>query len=98
MFYVLDGTVRYVLGDQTVDARTGSFVFIPRGTPHCFHNPGPEATRLLVMFTPAGIERSFEEHAKRPPGPPDPAAIQEIARSTGMEILGPPHAAARPEM
>jgi mannose-6-phosphate isomerase-like protein (cupin superfamily) len=96
MFFVLDGAVRYVLGDETVDVQMGSFVYIPRGTPHCFVNSGPEPARLLVMFTPAGIERYFEEHAKLPPGPQDPAAIQEIARASGMEILGPPLTAARP--
>src|SRR6266545_1715603 len=28
--------------------------------------------RILVMFTPAGMERFFEGHAKLPPGPVDP--------------------------
>ncbi|HEV2954440.1 MAG TPA: cupin domain-containing protein [Candidatus Dormibacteraeota bacterium] len=90
MFYVLHGDLRYVLGEDTVDARTGTFVFIPRGTPHCFRNTGPAPARLLVMFTPGGMERYFEEHAKLPPGTPDPAVLDTIARGAGMEILGPP--------
>jgi hypothetical protein len=33
------------------------------------------------MFTPAGMERFFEGHAKLPPGPVDPEAYRAIAHS-----------------
>lgn len=90
MYHVLDGRLRFLAGDRRFDAPTGSFVFIPRGTPHCFQNVGDGPAKLLVMFTPAGMERFFEEQADLPSGPADPEAYRAIARSAGMEILGPP--------
>lgn len=90
MYYVLDGHLRFKADDQFLDASIGSFVFIPRGTPHCFQNVGADPARLLVMFTPSGMERFFEEHAKLPAGPVDPEAYRLIARASWMEVVGPP--------
>jgi len=92
MFYVLEGLLHFRAGESTFDAPTGSLVFVPRGTPHQLRNIGDDPARLLVMFTPAGMERFFEGQAALPPGPPDPAAHQAIAHSAWMEILGPPMA------
>ena len=35
-WYVLDGTLRFRLGDATVRATTGGAVIAPRGTPHTY--------------------------------------------------------------
>ena len=34
---------------------------MPRGTVHCFHNGGTAPARLILTFTPAGIEKFLEE-------------------------------------
>ena len=60
-FYVLDGQCRFQLGDDTVVAGPGSFLNIPRGMRHNFHNDGPDLVRMVLTFTPAGIEKFFEE-------------------------------------
>jgi quercetin dioxygenase-like cupin family protein len=96
MYYVLSGQLRFKADGQFFDAPTGAFMFIPRGTPHCFQNTGPGPAKLLVMFTPAGMERFFEGQAALPPGPPDPHAYQAIAHSAWMQVLGPPLAASDP--
>ncbi|HEV7678504.1 MAG TPA: cupin domain-containing protein [Candidatus Dormibacteraeota bacterium] len=96
MYYVIDGEVRFKAGGRLFAAPAGSFMFIPRGTPHCFQNVGDEAARLLVMFTPAGMERFFEGVAQLPPGPVDAAAYAEIARTAGMQVVGPPLAETDP--
>ena len=58
-FYVLAGSFTFVLGDETVDAPTGSFVFVPRGTRHGFTvRPG---SRALLWVSPAGLEGFFAE-------------------------------------
>lgn len=90
MYYVLGGHLRFKIGDQMLDAETGSFVFIPRGTEHCFQNAGSGPARLLVMFAPAGMERFFEEHAKLPAGPVDAERYRLIAHGAWMEVVGPP--------
>jgi oxalate decarboxylase/phosphoglucose isomerase-like protein (cupin superfamily) len=48
-----------------VQASTGDFVHIPAGTVHCFRNTGSRTARLLLIFSPGGIERFFEETLDR---------------------------------
>jgi mannose-6-phosphate isomerase-like protein (cupin superfamily) len=90
MYVVLEGTFRFKLGERIEPAPQGSFVFIPRGTPHCFQNVGDTPGRFLVMFTPAGMERYFEAQATLPPGGMDSDEHRAVAAANGMEILGPP--------
>jgi len=59
-FYVLDGEVEFVLGDDTVIGRPGSFVLVPGGVPHTFGNAAAAPSRLLVIHAPA-IDAYFEE-------------------------------------
>jgi mannose-6-phosphate isomerase-like protein (cupin superfamily) len=93
MYYVLNGHLRFEAGTKLFDAQTGAFVFIPRRTPHCFRNVGTGSAKLLVMFTPAGMERYFDDVASLPPGSRDPDALRSMAHRSWMEILGPPLAA-----
>jgi hypothetical protein len=76
MYEVLEGTIRFKADGRYFEAPAGAFMFIPRGTPHCFLNVGDVLARLLVMFAPAGMERFFEGHAALPPGPTDPEAYR----------------------
>lgn len=64
-FYVLDGSCTFRLGDERVDAGPGDFVNVPRGMVHCFRNFTDEPMRMILTFTPAGIERFFEETLER---------------------------------
>ncbi len=89
-WYVIEGTLRFRLGEEMPEAPQGTFVFVPRGTPHCFQNVGAEPARILVLFTPAGMESFFDRFGELPPGPPDPQAFATIGREAGMEVLGPP--------
>jgi quercetin dioxygenase-like cupin family protein len=89
-FYVLEGCLRYRLGDEINQAPEGSFVFVPRGVRHCFQNVGDRPARLLVIFTPAGIERFFERFAGVPAGADTQEAMVSIGREVDMAVLGPP--------
>lgn len=66
-FYLLEGNVEFLLGEQTVVAGPGDFVNVPRGTVHRFQNTGTETARIILTFTPAGIEHWFEETLERAP-------------------------------
>ena len=59
-------------------------------------DPGDQSARILVRFTPAGMERFFEDHAELPPGPVDLDVYRAIARSNWMELAGPPLAESHP--
>ena len=95
-WYVLEGDLRFRFEAETRHAPAGSFVFVPRGTPHCFQNVGERPARILVLFTPAGMEGFFDRHAGLPAGPVDPDLYRGIARAEGMEVLGPPLAVSDP--
>ena len=49
-------------------ASAGDFVNVPRGTVHRFRNVGVETARMVLTFTPAGIEGFFEETLERAAG------------------------------
>jgi quercetin dioxygenase-like cupin family protein len=80
-FYVVEGQCAIRLGERWVTAGAGDFVNVPRGTVHCFHNAGTASMRMILTFTPAGIERFFEETLERAPDhlqdPPD--NVEEVA-------------------
>ncbi len=96
MWYILDGTFRFRADDEMLEAETGAFVFVPRGTRHAFQNVGTTAARILVMFAPGGMERFFEGIAALPSGPVDPATYRAIAHDNAMEVAGPPLAESDP--
>lgn len=66
-FYLLEGEIEFLLSEETIVARAGDFVNVPRGTVHRFRNSGTETARMVLTFTPAGIERWFEETLEQAP-------------------------------
>jgi mannose-6-phosphate isomerase-like protein (cupin superfamily) len=64
-FYVLDGTPSFRLGDERFVAGPGDFVNVPKGVVHNFRNFSDEPMRMILTFTPAGIEKFFEETLER---------------------------------
>jgi len=80
-FYVVEGECDFQLGDETITAVTGDFVNIPRGSVHRFHNAGAEPVRMVLTFTPANIEKFFEETLERAldPSQPPPDNLDEVA-------------------
>jgi len=96
-WYVIAGDLRFKLGDQIAAAPQGSFVFVPRGTPHAFQNVGSDPARILVMFTPSGMERFFDAFAALPDDAVVPEAFGRIGREVGMDVVGPPLAVSLPE-
>lgn len=52
-WYVLEGTLRFRLGDETLEAGPGSAVLAPRGTAHSYGNARRgEPARYLLVVTP----------------------------------------------
>jgi quercetin dioxygenase-like cupin family protein len=97
-FLVLEGNVRFQLGESVTEGVRGSLVYGPRGIGHSFHVDSPEA-RLLLFFGPAGVEGFFRDASKParshglPPANeqfPPREALMEIAARYGQEFVGPP--------
>ena len=52
-WYVLEGTLRFRLGDETFEASAGSAVLAAKGTPHAYGNARKgERARYLLVMTP----------------------------------------------
>jgi quercetin dioxygenase-like cupin family protein len=92
-WWVIEGTLRFRLGEQAAEAPAGTFVFVPRGVAHAFQNVGDGPARILVLFTPAGMERFFDAFATQPAGPD---AFVTAGREAGMQVVGPPLAVSDP--
>jgi mannose-6-phosphate isomerase-like protein (cupin superfamily) len=82
-FYLLEGQIEFLLGEELVLAGPGDFVNVPLGTVHRFRNTGSKPARMVLTFTPAGIEDWFAETLERAPndvGVEDvPDNIEEVA-------------------
>src|SRR5689334_11025058 len=51
--YVLEGTLRYSVDQQSRDLKPGDWMSTPRGSVHHFLNPtAAETARALIMLTP----------------------------------------------
>jgi quercetin dioxygenase-like cupin family protein len=91
--YILEGSFRVQLGEEPIEAEPGSFVFIPRGTPHTWRNAGDGEGRFLAGVLPAatGFEQFFHRYAELPAAEKGVEAFARIAAETGaFEVVGPP--------
>lgn len=95
-WFVLDGTLRFRLGDEVTTVSTGSWAFVPRGVDHAFQNVGDAPARILVMFTPAGMEPFFEAFDDLDPDDTGPEVFDRLGRPCGMHVTGPPLAVSHP--
>jgi quercetin dioxygenase-like cupin family protein len=96
-FYLQQGTLTIQVGGKTMTASAGDVICLPRGVAHCFQNTGNVDAKFLVVATPAGLEKFFEE-AFYPAGdrselPPMTEAfmarVVEAAHKCGLEFLPP---------
>jgi quercetin dioxygenase-like cupin family protein len=97
-FYVLEGEVTLILGDEPVSGPAGTFGFAPRGTPHGFRFGSDAKILLLIspgasgheaMFRDVGEPTSGTAQPSEPALPSDPERVGEIARRHGTSVLGP---------
>jgi quercetin dioxygenase-like cupin family protein len=63
-FYVLEGELNLVSGDRAVRGGPGTFAFVPRGAVHSYGNPGKVAARMLLVCSPPGFEKYFDDLAQ----------------------------------
>jgi quercetin dioxygenase-like cupin family protein len=74
-FYVLEGELTVRVETRKITAPTGSFVVVPRGTVHQPSNPGTEPTRVLIIFSPAGMDHFLA-------APTDPRVQEKLTAFT----------------
>lgn len=72
VFYVIEGTMSFLVGDAWFDCPAGSFVLAPGGATHDFQNRSDTRAGVLNLSAPGGFEQHMgkivEWFAKNPPG------------------------------
>lgn len=78
-FFVLDGLFSFGIGEETVEAVSGTYILVPRGTPHMI-TAAKGGGRFLTLMVPGGLEEMFFELGElAPEAIRDPAARAAIS-------------------
>ena len=96
-FYILDGEIAFLVGDEIKTGRTGDFLMVPRNTRHAFRVDS-ETARFLNGYTPASLEAALVEFATPATErvlPPKGASATikmtpELLKRYGMDMLPGP--------
>ena len=85
-FFVLDGTITFVLDETEFLGHPEDFLLVPRGAAHTFGNGGDDPARLLVLHAPA-MDAYFAELDElwSRPNPPTPEEERALMGRHGME-------------
>jgi quercetin dioxygenase-like cupin family protein len=98
-FWILEGSATFEVGDTTIEARAGDYIFGPRDIPHRY-TAGDNGCRMLFIMVPGGMEdvvRATSEPAasRMLPPPPDEEptaeemeALKAVIKEHGYELLG----------
>ncbi len=97
-FWVLEGELEILVGENRFKASAGSFVHLPKGVLHSYQNVGSGPARFLTLMVLAGLERFFEEVGKLATdlssAPPfeqeDLDKLLAVAPKYGVQIPPPP--------
>ena len=88
LFYVLEGTFDFLVGDRVVRLGQGAFVRVPPGVAHDFRNPTDHPARWLGIAHPGALDRYFEEvHALVAAGRFSEASLRELRQRYDTDEL-----------
>jgi quercetin dioxygenase-like cupin family protein len=94
-FWLLEGSATFEVGDTTIEAKAGDYLFGPRDIPHRY-TVGAAGCRMLFIMTPGGFEEFViatsepaAGHTLPPPSEeePDFERLAAMARAYGGELL-----------
>jgi mannose-6-phosphate isomerase-like protein (cupin superfamily) len=63
IWYVLEGTFEFRVGDKVAEGGPGTFVAVDKGQPHTFKTKTPG--KLLMLYAPGGFEQFFIDWEKQ---------------------------------
>jgi quercetin dioxygenase-like cupin family protein len=95
---VIEGTFRCHIENDVRELKQGDFAFFPKGTLEWLENVSDRTAKVLVTYTPGGMDEFFLEAGEPartrdvPPKsttPPDIARLSAIAKRHGLEIREP---------
>ncbi|MEO8924692.1 MAG: cupin domain-containing protein [Caldimonas sp.] len=89
-YFVLEGDVRFTVGDQVFTASTGDFLYTPGGVAHGFSGESQQPARVLIFDAPAHAGAFFKRVDREVKVlPRDLVKVQQIGEDTGIRFLQP---------
>jgi quercetin dioxygenase-like cupin family protein len=89
VFYVIDGSYRFLVGGAKYDLKTGESIFLPRKVPHAWTQVS-EKGKMVVILQPAGKLESFFVTMAGMDHQPTPAEVAKVFTDNDMQVVGPP--------
>ena len=89
--HVLKGRYKIQIGEELYYVDEGGFAYLPSEVPHAFVNLTDEQGEIIVVYTPGGGHKFYEEFGPiARSGPPDPKVMGPLFEKYNMTLLGPP--------
>ena len=88
--HVLKGRYKIRVGDEIFHCEEGGFAYLPARLPHAFLNLTDEEGEIIVVYTPGGGHRFYEELGPASRNGADRATIAAIFTKHDITLLGPP--------
>ena len=97
-YYILEGSIRYTIGEDVITVDKGEYVYLPKGLPHKFELLTEQA-EVLMLISPAGLDQWFWDNSApapdgnqlpMPQGPPPAHVIDHFVKSLreyGVEMI-----------
>jgi len=65
-YYILEGEIKFWVGDEVLNAKAGDFIHLPKDIPHRFELQS-ERVKELMWMTPSGLEKWFWDNSAPSP-------------------------------
>ena len=89
--HVLKGRFKVRIGDELFQLDEGAFAYLPSQIPHAFLNLTDQPAEIIVVYTPGGGHKFYEELGLLTRGgAPDRATVAAVFEKYDMTLLGPP--------
>jgi mannose-6-phosphate isomerase-like protein (cupin superfamily) len=62
LIFINKGEGTFTLDERSIEVKTGTVIFVPRGVWHGLENTGKESIRMVFQYSPAGFEEYFIEN------------------------------------
>jgi quercetin dioxygenase-like cupin family protein len=97
-YFIIEGDIRFWIGDKIIEATAGDFIFLPKGVPHKFELLS-DKVKELMWISPAGLDQWFWDNSAPSPdqkalpipqGPPPPELVSHFVNSLstyGVEMV-----------
>jgi quercetin dioxygenase-like cupin family protein len=89
IFYILEGSYKFQVGDDKYDLTVGDSIFLPRKVAHAWTQVS-EKGKMTVIMKPAGKLENFFVTMAALDHTPDQQEIARIFSENEMQVVGPP--------